>query len=105
MSGSAAEPTKVDTKVKAHGKGVHWYRTDLESVNEPARLLLEEYSGVPSNEVISHVLSTVSHRHLLHLPPRIIHAFSNDHTRADHLKRETGHGISFPTPVLDGSRS
>lgn len=61
MPSSSTATPDVNREVKARGKDVHWYRTDLETINEPARLLLEKYSRIPSDEVIPHVLKMVSH--------------------------------------------
>lgn len=38
-----------------------WYQEDLKDINEPMRNLLERYSKVPSEEVVKHVNSIVSH--------------------------------------------
>lgn len=37
-----------------------WYQDDLTEVNEPMRKLLENYSYVPSSEVVKHVNAIVS---------------------------------------------
>lgn len=39
-----------------------WYQDDLVDVNEPMRKLLENYSKVPSSEVVRHVNNIVSIR-------------------------------------------
>ena len=39
-----------------------WYDPDLEDVNPEIRHLLENYSKIPSNEVVSHVNEIVSSR-------------------------------------------
>ena len=49
----------VKESLRAEGKNVNWYRSNLESVQEPARRLLETYSGVPPEEVVSHILAVV----------------------------------------------
>lgn len=41
-----------------------WYQDDLVDVNEPMRKLLENYSKVPSSEVVRHVNNIVSIRYI-----------------------------------------
>ena len=53
-------PPEGDWNVKSKEKNVHWYEPDLETINEPARFLLERYSGIPPEKVLSHVLTLVS---------------------------------------------
>jgi hypothetical protein len=70
MSATAAPPG-VNREVKVQGKGVHWYRTDLETINEPARVLFEKYSGLPPDRVIPPVLKMVGAQYNPLLPKRI----------------------------------
>lgn len=37
-----------------------WYEDDLKEVAEPAKTLLEEYSKIPSDQVVKHVNGMVS---------------------------------------------
>ena len=37
----------------------HWYSEDLPKLSDSTRQLLEEYSKVPSNEVVPHVSAIV----------------------------------------------
>ena len=60
MSSSSSTPSDIHPEVKARGNNVHWYRADIESVNEPARRLLEGHNGIPADKVLSHVLKLVS---------------------------------------------
>ena len=56
---SMAAP-EVNPQIKAQDKNVQWYQADLETVSPQARELLENYSHIPPNEVIPHILKTVS---------------------------------------------
>lgn len=53
---------EVNPHDKAQGKDVHWYKVELddESLSAAARQLLENYSKVPPDEVLSHILKIVS---------------------------------------------
>lgn len=55
-------PPEVNPHVKAQGKDVHWYKAELneESVSPAARQLLESYSKVSPDEVLSHIMKIVS---------------------------------------------
>lgn len=37
-----------------------WYQEDVEHINEPMRRLLEEYSKIPSEDIVKHVNNIVS---------------------------------------------
>lgn len=39
-----------------------WYEPELETVTEPARTLLEKYSGIPADQIKEHVKKLVSCR-------------------------------------------
>lgn len=39
---------------------MNWYTPDIESISEEGRSLLEEYSGIPPDEVLPHVRAIVS---------------------------------------------
>ena len=41
----------------AEGKNIKWYKRDLEMLQEPARRLLENYSHIPSDQVIPHIIA------------------------------------------------
>lgn len=47
-----------DTISQERNRG--WYQDDLTEVNEPIRKLLENYSRIPSSEVVKHVNAIVS---------------------------------------------
>ena len=47
-----------DTSFPERNKG--WYPEDLTEVNEPIRKLLEDYTKLPSGEVVKHVNEIVS---------------------------------------------
>ena len=47
-----------DTSLPERNRG--WYQDDLTEVNEPIRRLLEDYSKIPSGEVVKHVNKVVS---------------------------------------------
>lgn len=47
-----------DTSLPERNRG--WYKEDLTEVNEPIRKLLEDYSKVPSGDVVKHVNHIVS---------------------------------------------
>lgn len=55
-------PPEINSDVKSREKDVHYYTADLETVNEPARRLLEKYSGIPPDQVVPHILEIVSHQ-------------------------------------------
>lgn len=48
-------PLEVDPQIKARGKDVHWYKTDIGDVSEPARRLLEKYSRIHPDQVVPHI--------------------------------------------------
>ena len=50
---------EVNPDIKAQIKNVQWYKADLETVSPQARELLENYSHIPPDEVIPHILKTV----------------------------------------------
>jgi hypothetical protein len=47
-------------------KSCDWYMPEIKEIAEPTRKLLEEYGGIPSNEVLSHVQKVVSMPILIH---------------------------------------
>lgn len=53
-------PPEVDPQIKARGKDVHWYKTDIGHVSEPARQLLENYSRIHPDRVVPHIAEVVS---------------------------------------------
>lgn len=53
-------PPEVNPQIKARGKDVHWYKSDIGDVSEPARQLLEQYSRIPPDQVASHIAEVVS---------------------------------------------
>lgn len=57
-------PPEVNPHVKARGKDVHWYKAELnnDDVSEPARRLLENYSKMAPDRVLSHIKEIVSLR-------------------------------------------
>lgn len=57
-------PPDVNPHIKAQGKDVHWYKADHDNVSEPARQLLESYSGLSPDQVIQHISQIVSHQDL-----------------------------------------
>ena len=56
---------EVNPDIKAQDKNVQWYKPDLETVSPQARELLENYSHIPPDEVIPHILRIVSSTKLL----------------------------------------
>ena len=50
---------EVNPDIKAQNKNVQWYKADLETVSPQARELLENYSHIPPDEVIPHILKIV----------------------------------------------
>ena len=58
-------PPEVDPQIKARGKDVYWYKTDIGDVSEPARRLLENYSRIHPDRVVPHVAEVVSSPHRL----------------------------------------
>ena len=60
MASTAREqPIKqVDPQIKE----LAWYKEDVTAISEPARHLLETYSGIPADEVVPHVLAIVRYR-------------------------------------------
>ena len=57
------EPTDListSVEVGAKGKDVPWYSKELENVGPGATELLEKYSKIPSDQIVSHVLELVS---------------------------------------------
>lgn len=65
---------ELNAQVKARGKDVRWYKTDIDTISEPARQLLETYSGIAPDQVIPHILAVVCRSPFLHsskiYPPR-----------------------------------
>lgn len=45
---------------KTPDKTMGWYTAEIHNLNSPARSLLENYSKIPSDQVISHILAIVS---------------------------------------------
>ena len=45
----------------ARDKSVPWYKADIGEIPQPARELLEKYSGIASDRVVAHVYRVVSH--------------------------------------------
>ncbi len=46
---------------QARDKSVPWYKGDIGEIPQPARELLEKYSGIAPDTVVSHVYKVVSH--------------------------------------------
>lgn len=46
-------------QVGTHDKSVEWYNEQLENVSEATRELLEKYSKIPADRIISHCLKVV----------------------------------------------
>lgn len=45
---------------QTRGKTVSWYTAEIQNLSEPARSLLENYSKISPDQVITHILAIVS---------------------------------------------
>jgi hypothetical protein len=61
MAESQEEAPQWDPKIWLQDKSHKpvWYIPTLENIDEPARELLEKYSGIPHDKVIPHIVEVV----------------------------------------------
>lgn len=55
-------PITGESNIKAPDKNVPCYTSEIHNLNSPARTLLENYSKISPDQVISHILAIVSLR-------------------------------------------
>ena len=62
LIGSMSDRPEIKQSLRgSEGKNIPWYEQDLESLEEPARRLLETYSHIPFDQVIPHILAVRDH--------------------------------------------
>lgn len=54
------DPKEPDLRMGSRDKRVGWYAPTLESISDAQRDLLENYSKIPRDRVIPHILEVVS---------------------------------------------
>lgn len=57
---SEAQNQEQGPQVGTHSKDAPWYSKPLVNLTPPARELLENYSGIPAEDVEAHVMEVVS---------------------------------------------
>lgn len=60
VEGSESNPRPVEGQPTKDPREYEWYIADITSIPDNARLLLEQYSGIPSERVLEHVKEVVS---------------------------------------------